>query len=436
MSIPSGFVWLFFFFVVSCFTAFPSGRAYGGIADDVRAVSFVLMDADTGQVLLERDMHAPLKPASITKIMTTMLALEKGPPDEPVMVSEAAVAANASDGSSAGLMPGEILPLEELLYAVMLESANEAANAAAEFVSGSMEAFAAYMTAQAKELGAENTQFVNANGLNDDLHYTSAYDMALITKAAIQNPRFLTIWGTYQSFIEPTNLQSVRRILNNKNRLLTRGSMPYDGILGGKTGFTSASLNTLVEAARRDGRTLVCVLMQGPSALANFQDAIHLLDYGFDAFLPYAYEDEEFEVSLPFLLHEELAFEEVAVDYGEPIENPDGSVSVQVELHVPPESANLMHTGIALTTLTSAPPPSPEEEPPSLYVVGLVSAFLDSLPGWLALLLRVLFSLFAALFVLACVFRIRRLIRRRRRLRRRRQAEARRRAYREQSYWS
>ena len=412
------------------------------------------MNADTGQILLEKNMHVPRKPASITKIMTAMLALETGGPDASVSVSNEAVAANPSDGSSAGLTPGEIIPLEEILYAVMLESANEAANAVAEYVSGSMEDFAVYMTRRAKELGAENTRFANANGLNHDDHYTSAYDMALITAEAIKNPRFLTIWGTYQHVMPPTNLQVSHRILNNKNRMLPQGAMPYEGILGGKTGFTTASGNTLVESASRDGRTLLCVLMQGLSAQANFQDAALLLDYGFDCFRPVAYEDDGYTEAFTFLLHNDLSLGQVAVTTGSPTLNPDGSISVDFTFKAPSGSADLMYSSIASATLTTPVPPQPVPmsglqadesaaliplQPQSRFARALsgLSGLLCLLPGWLTGLIKAVLGLVAALFALACVFRTRRWYRRRKRRLRKQQMEIRRRTYREQqSFWS
>lgn len=452
---------LLILFVIQLIIAIPAEPAAADIADTLRAGSYILMDADTGQILLERDMHAQRKPASITKIMTALLALENGSADDPVAVSHAAVAANPGDGSSAGLMPGEIIPLDEILYAVMLESANEAANAVAEHVSGSMEEFALLMTRRAGELGAKNTNFANANGLNNDDHYTSAFDMALITREAIRNERFLTIWSAYQHFLEPTNLQAQRRILNNKNRMLTQGALPYNGILGGKTGYTVASLNTLVEAARRDGRTLICVLLTGPGALANFQDAAQMLDYGFERFRPVTYEDEDYQDSYTFLLHTDLSFDDVRITYGQPTENEDGSVSVAVVMRAPAGSEDLMYTDIAAFKLTTPVPPQPEPVPAAddtvalsvleraplswaaaLFsliagIFGVVMRLIDLLPGWLALMVKIILGLFTALFAAACFFRTRRWIRRRRRRMRKRRIEARRRAYHEQqTYWS
>ncbi|MCL1805315.1 MAG: D-alanyl-D-alanine carboxypeptidase [Clostridiales bacterium] len=450
---------LLWILVIPLIITVSTGPLRADIDGDIRAGSYVLMDADTGQVLLEREMHARRKPASITKIMTALLALEKGPADDPVTVSYAAVAANPRDGSSAGLMPGEVIPLDEILYAVMLESANEAANAVAEYVGGTMEEFARMMTERAAGLGAKNTHFANANGLNDDDHYTSVYDMALITREAIKEERFLTIWGAYQHFLEPTNLQAQRRILNNKNRMLAQGALPYKGLLGGKTGYTNASQNTLVEAARRDGRTLICVLMMGPGALANFQDAAMLLDYGFEEFRQVGYENEEYEVSYTFLLHNDLSYDDVRVTLGPPSVNGDGSKSAAVAIALPPSRGDLMYTDIASMVLTTpVPPPEPEEGDaplaPSVWeraplrwlaalftaiagVFGVILKLIDLLPGWLALIVKVILGAFAALFTAACFFRTRRWIRRRRRRLRRQRIEARRRAFNaEQSYWS
>ncbi|MDR1194756.1 MAG: D-alanyl-D-alanine carboxypeptidase [Peptococcaceae bacterium] len=430
--------------------------------DDVRADAFILMEGYTGQVLLERNMRAIRKPASITKIMTTLLALERGDLSDIITVSQAA-ADIPDDAATIYLEDGETLTLEEALYATMLESANEAANAVGEYVAGDLTSFAALMTQRAKELGAENTNFANANGLTDDNHYTSAYDMALITREALTHQAFRDIWGSYQYLMEATNLQPEIRILNNKNRLLPQGPMAYPGISGGKTGYTSASQNTLVEAAERDGRQLICVLLQGPSAVANFEDAVLLLDYGFSAFQPFTFEDPEYEDGGDFLLHQEFDAAEVTADYDLPVENEDGSRKVDVTLSLPPEkSAGLMYRELGTLSLISPPPP-PLPAPPPLFSLAGIARFFDDtppfswlaglgslltlaftkllalinlLPGWLALIVKVILSLFALLFALACVFRT---LRWRRRLRRRamkRRLEARRRDYREQqSFW-
>ncbi len=416
------------------------------IAGEIQAESFALMDADTGQTLLCRDMDTPRKPASITKIMTALLAIESCPPDDPVSVSEAAVAANPGDGSSVGLKPGEIAPLDELLYAVMLESANEAANAVAEHVSGTMERFALRMTERAIEIGARNTNFANANGLNNDDHYTSAYDMALITREAIKHQRFLDIWGSYQHRLAPTNLQSEERVFNNKNRLLRQSSMPYDGILGGKTGYTKASMNTLVEVARRDGRTLICVLLLGPSAMANFQDAVKLLDYGFNEFTKIVRADEEYETQYSFLLHDSLTLEDIDINQSPPVENEDGSHTVDVIISAPEEYKELMYPGVASFSMTSAPTPPPVAPEPERWFRGAsdlverISPFeraktpvrassfflmMSKLPVWLALSINILSSAMIALFVLAVIFRTRRRLRRKRRRQRRFLMEAR-----------
>ena len=446
--------------LVTTLIAYPAAAlGISVIGEEIRAESFVLMDADTGQVLLERDMRSHRKPASITKIMTALLAVETCLPTDPVTISEAAVRANPGDGSSAGLAPGEIVPLDELLYAVMLESANEAANAVAEHVSGTMEMFVKRMNERAAELGASDTHFANANGLDKDDHYVSALDMALITREAIKHRRFLDIWSAYQHTLEPTNLQAQKRILNNKNRLLPQSSMPYKGILGGKTGYTKASLNTLVEAAGRDGRTLICVLLQGPGAFANFADAAKLLDYGFNGFDSHTYVNQEYKAERAFLLHESVPFDDVGIELGEPTENEDGSHSVTVSINVPKERCDVMYPDIAAFTMTSEPPPpapAPTPRFPGISKFYNLSASLPDgasaddntnesginrmmgyLPGWLAFAIKAVFYALITLLALTVFFRTRRWIRRRRRRLRRKQMEDRMRIYRErQSFWN
>ena len=221
-----------------------------------------------------------MQPASITKIMTALLALEHGNLSDTNTMSYDAVHSLARGSSHIALVTDEILTLEQALYALALESANDAANGIAEHIGGSMENFAAMMTDRAKQAGALHTNFANAHGLNDANHYTTAYDMARITMAALEQPLFTEIFGASIYEMPPTNKQPEARTFHCTNAMMI-GKYKYDGIVAAKTGYTNPSLYTLVTVAERDGRTLIAVVMKSPAKQDRWEDTTALLDYGF-----------------------------------------------------------------------------------------------------------------------------------------------------------
>lgn len=253
---------------------------------DVSSESAVVMEASTGTILYSKNMDEQLYPASITKIMTTLLAIENSDLDEVVTFSEDAVYLNEGDSSHISRDVGEQMTMEQCLYAVMLESANECAYAVAEHVGGSVDNFVDMMNAKAEELGCKNTHFNNVNGLPDEDHYTSAYDMALIAQAAYQNETFRIITGTSTYDIPPTNKHDEVTSLRNHHAMLyplkTREYL-YDYCTGGKTGYTTAANSTLVTYAEKDGMTLICVVMNAQSP-AHYVDTTNLFNYCFDNF--------------------------------------------------------------------------------------------------------------------------------------------------------
>ncbi len=238
----------------------------------VDASSFVLVEARTGQELLARNPHLPRPPASTTKILTALLVLEALPLDRVVEVSPRAAAQR--EGSSVGLAGGERRTVRELLYALLVKSANDAAVALAEALDGSVERFVARMNRRARELGARNTHFVNPHGLHHPAHLTTASDLARITLAALRNPAFNEIVRT--PVYAYSSAQGPIRLVNG-NKLLGR----YLGADGVKTGWTAESGRCLVASATRDGRRLIVVLLNAPQV---FRDAARILDYGFAAF--------------------------------------------------------------------------------------------------------------------------------------------------------
>lgn len=243
----------------------------------------VLMDAQTGQVLYAKNMHEKLYPASITKIMTAILALRTLEPEEVLTVSQAAVNAVPRTSSHISLLAGERLTVDEAMYALGMVSANDAANVLAEAVSGSLEAFAQKMNETALELGAFNTHFTNANGLPDSQHYTTAYDMALITAAALKTPGFTDYFSTVSHTLSATNL-SQARTLSNKDRLLPGGQYYYPGVVMAKTGWTSSAQGTFAAAVTVGDTTLIAVTLKSPLLEDKYKDTKKLFDYGFSRY--------------------------------------------------------------------------------------------------------------------------------------------------------
>lgn len=252
------------------------------VGPQVSAQAAILMDVNTGVILYSKNIHERLYPASTTKIMTTLLAMEKGNLDDMVEFSHEAVFSVPTDGSNMGMDEGEAIPLEECLYGIMVASANEAANAAGEYISGSIEDFVALMNERAQEIGCSDTHFVNPNGLHDPQHYTSAYDLALISCQFFKNEMLCKISNTARYHFEATDSQPDDFYKNNKHKLVS-GEIPYEGILGGKTGYTDDSRQTLVTCAEQNGMRLVCVVFKEESP-DQFTDTIELFDYGFHNF--------------------------------------------------------------------------------------------------------------------------------------------------------
>ena len=248
----------------------------------VSAQAAILMDANTGVILYSKNIHERLYPASTTKIMTALLAMEQGNLDDIVKFSHEAVFSVPADGSNMGMDEGESISLEECLYGIMVASANEAANAAGEYISGSIEDFVALMNQRAEEIGCTDTHFTNPNGLHDSQHYTSAYDLALISSQFFRNEMLCKISNTPRYHFEATDTQPDDFYKNNKHQLVN-GEIPYEGILGGKTGFTSDSRQTLVTCAEQNGMRLVCVVFKEESP-DQFTDTVELFDYGFHNF--------------------------------------------------------------------------------------------------------------------------------------------------------
>ncbi len=241
----------------------------------IGAKGAALMDVDSGRLLYGKNEHVQLPMASTTKIMTAILAIESGRLNELVTVSSNAVKV---EPSSIWLVAGEQMSLLHLVYGLMLRSGNDAAIAIAEHLAGSVSAFAELMNAKARELGMVNTNFTNSHGLPDNNHYTTAYDLAMLSAYALRNPQFRAIVSTTRISIADERT-GAPRIWYNKNRMLEI----YPGADGVKTGWTRAAGHCLVASASRSGQRLVAVVLNSPD---DWGETASLLDYGFANYRP------------------------------------------------------------------------------------------------------------------------------------------------------
>lgn len=253
---------------------------------EVACETAVLIDADSGNVLYDKGKDELRYPASITKIMTALLAIENLSMDQQITFSETSVQAISVAGSSnMGMQAGEVISVKDCLYGLIIESANEAAVQLAEVVSGTESAFAEFMNQRAAQIGCKNTHFVNASGLPDENHYTTAYDMALIFREAIKNETFKEIIKTENYTIPATNINPNPKNLHTHHPLLASESPEhYEGCIGGKSGSTEAAGKTLVTGAERNGIIYIAVVMKGTDMGPNCADTTNLFNYGFNSF--------------------------------------------------------------------------------------------------------------------------------------------------------
>lgn len=288
---------------------------------DINAQSAVLIDAKSKRILYEYNSYIKLPMASTTKIMTALLALENGNLDDKIQISQNAVGV---EGSSIYLKEGEILSLEDLLYGLMLRSGNDSAVAIAEYIGNGVENFVEQMNIKAKEIGANNTHFMNPHGLHDDNHYTTAYDLALITSKALEYDEFKEIVSTK---VWKAN-REVNNIFYNKNKTL----WDYEGGDGVKTGYTTKAGRCLVTSATREEMQLIAVVLNDRNW---FEDCYKLMDYGFNNYKSYLIFDKgQFIKNIPVVDGEK---EEIAAVIGGTFQYPlreeeVDKISVDVDL--------------------------------------------------------------------------------------------------------
>ena len=269
-------VFLFLF----CFTY---TSAHADVSEpQINADGCVLIDASTGKVLFGKNEEKTLEPASTTKVVTALVALEKCKLDDQVTVQEDFT---KIDGTAIGLLKGDVLTVKDLLLGLILESGNDCANALADHISGNTTEFAKLMNAKAKELGALHTNFKNPSGLPDPAHTTTAHDLALFLRDAVNNKDYMEISKTPFYTITLKNNPSKTIIINNKNYMINKNSRYYyQFAICGKNGYTTKSNHTYVAAAEKDGHVLVGAFLNALDKDQNFHDMQTVFNYGFDNF--------------------------------------------------------------------------------------------------------------------------------------------------------
>ncbi|GAB6169319.1 D-alanyl-D-alanine carboxypeptidase family protein [Clostridium carnis] len=280
------FVWKFFlalFIISNLFTFDVNATSTVNTVPTVEAAGVVLMDGITGEVIYSKNPDVQYEPASTTKVMTALVTLEHTNLNDKVTIGEKPPLV---DGSAIGLGKGQIYTVRELLLGLLLESGNDCAEALAEHVAGSNEAFGKLMTKKAKELGAKNTVFKNPSGLHEKGHITTPYDLSLIMKAAIKNPNFVELSRTpYYIFESNPNFDGTEKWANNKNHLLNSFSpYYYEYAYSGKTGYTPEANHTYTATAVKDGQVLVASFLNAVDKDKHFNSIAPLFNYGFENF--------------------------------------------------------------------------------------------------------------------------------------------------------
>lgn len=273
------------FVILSFFTiallSYSNAYAYTTEPPSITGESVVVMDANTGAVVYGKNENTPYPPASTTKLMTVLLTLENADLDEVVTVDKLPP---TIEGSKIYIDVGEKMTVEEMLYSVIMVSANDCAAALAEHISGSIEEFSKLMNQRAKELGCKNTNFVNPHGLYDDKHRTTAYDLALIERELLKHEKYIEISKTKSTFLEPTNIFKDKRPLWNDNRLLHDAyDCYYPDVIAGKTGYTDESLHSFVASAGRDDAKFIIAILYDKNK-AYYNETPKLFDWAFDNF--------------------------------------------------------------------------------------------------------------------------------------------------------
>lgn len=334
-------------------------------AEALNSDTACVMDVDSGAILYNKNMDQRMYPASTTKIMTALVALENASLNETVTATETGASECTWDSSNLGIMPGEQFTVKDCLYAVLMKSANDFASQIAEHVGGTVENFVNMMNARAAQIGCMDTHFSNAHGMPAADHYTTAHDLVLIMREAMKNESFCKITGA-QSYTIPATSRSEARYISSHNALIMQTEYYYDGCQGGKTGFTDESMCTFVSFAQKNGRTLITAAMHADTQQNVFEDTIKLLDYGFDQFQNISM-DEGHDVysggmvTIPVT----ASAADVVMTEGETVETDFGRMVCESYTYhdYPVGNAEITETLFKEKTATPPPTPTPSPEP-------------------------------------------------------------------------
>ncbi len=382
---------------------------------DIKSTYAILIDADSGNVLYDQGSDEQIYPASTTKILTAIVALENSDLDDVITVSENALKGQENGGTHIGLEAGEKLTMNDALYGMMLESANDCAIAIAEYIGGSEDGFAELLNEKAKELGLKDSHFVTSNGFFHEDHYTTARDLATLTQYAIKNEDFLKIFSAYKYTLAPTNKRSEPLDIYTTHALAKYKSMAYDAFVGGKTGYIEESKINLVSLAEKNNIRLICVTAKCGVRTEAFNDSKKLFEAGFNNYKSVEVKPDSSSPSLEKMLKKNgyvikrssIGSEEISAV----IPNSANAADVTFEL-VEEENSFPIKKG-ALTATINA-----------VYdgdVVGSIQATADkdmSLAGFIiTLALKIIACIFIVLLVLILVLRVVFTIKRKRRKR-------------------
>ena len=247
----------------------------------------IVIEGETGKILYDKDIYSRKYPASTTKILTAIIAIEKCDLEEKAKASHNAIFSIKSGYSIANIHEGESFTIRELLDVLMIQSANEAANVIAEHISGSVDEFAKLMNEKAKEIGCLDSNFVNANGAHNENHYSTAYDLAMIAKYCMKNEIFRSLAQKQECSLPATDIFEEARFFRNTNSLMQKNSKYYYPYCNGiKTGFTTPAKNCLISSSNKDGFELISVVLHAEltedGASARYVDTINLFEYGYE----------------------------------------------------------------------------------------------------------------------------------------------------------
>ena len=353
---------------------------------NIKSESALVLDEKTGAVLFQKNGYKKMYPASLTKIATAIYALEKGSLDDMVLISEHAA---KEEGTSVYLETGEKVSLEKLLNGMLVNSGNDAADAVAEYLDGNAAQFEKNFNEYLKtEIKVQSTHFTNPSGLYDENHYTTAYDMALITKYALRNDAFRSIFGTKE--LNWDGLSWDTTLVTH--HLMLKGELPYEGVKGGKTGYVDQSKQTLATSATNDGLNLIAIVLKGDWKEDVYEDTEAMFDYGFNSFknetlLP----GKQYPVAGKVFQTEKTELVTVPKDNSTPIVTPTGELLMQTKTGVTIQSLQLMEK-VPLNMLQAGDNLTEKEEEDGFYfpikvtagviVLGILSAVIYKKKRW------------------------------------------------------